>query len=317
MRARSRQALIGAAVCGAVLAAHAAGQTPEPGKPGGAPAAGESGSDQPDIASVLSLDPEWTVQIEPSFWYVSPSGKVKLPASSGTGGFTSAGDSVELDRLNIASPRFEPSGEIHLNYDRWRVTFSGADYSINRDDTVADSSFRLGSVVVAPGDTLNADFHLTTVELTAGRRVWGWPFSSPEHTQHPEHAVESLARLYVIGGARFYDVGFDVARTSGGFASAEADEFFGEPIVGVRIEADLARDFTLDLQATGGGLPTGDTSSYSVDIQAGFQWRPHPNVGVQIGYRQLAYWLSDGSDEDEFTYNGRLAGLFAGLVIRF
>lgn len=315
MRTRSELARLFALVSGAALAVSAAAQGPAAGEPKDHAAA----ADADKLADILSPDPSWTVQIEPSFWYVSPSGKVKLPVSSGTGpgGFTSAGDAVELDRLNIASPRFEPSGEIHFSSKRWRVTFSGADYSISRDDTVADSSFRLGSVVVDPGDTLDAKFHLTTVELTAGYRVWGRVFSSPEHTQRPENAIESLARLYVIGGVRVYDVGFDVARTSGAYASADADEFFGEPIVGVRIEADLAKDFTLDVQATAGGLPTGDTSSYSVDIQAGFQWRPHPNVGIQIGYRQLAYWLTDGTDEDEFNYDGRLAGLFAGLAIRF
>jgi hypothetical protein len=315
MRSRSRQALVCAIVSGAALVGVASGQTSAEAQPKSA----EKQVDPEELASILSPDPSWTVQIEPSFWYVSPSGKVKLPVNSGTGGagFTTPGDSVRVDDLNLDTPRFEPSGEIHLSSGRWRVTFSGADYSLDRHDTVADSSFRLGSVVVAPGDTLDVDFHLTTVELTAGYRVWGRVFSSPEFTEKPENAVESLARVYVIGGARIYDVGFDVARTSGAYASADADEFFGEPIVGIRIEADLARNFTLDAQVTGGGLPAGDTTSYSVDIQAGFQWRPHPNVGVQIGYRQLAYWLSDGSDEDEFSYDGRLAGLFAGLVIRF
>jgi hypothetical protein len=257
------------------------------------------------------------VQIEPSFWYVSPSGDLKLPAKSGTGGFTTPGDSVAIARLNLDTPEFEPAGEIHLNSGRWRMTFSGATYSMDRQDTIADSSFRLGSVVITNGDPMDVNMEFTTVELTGGYRVWGRVFSSPDFTQKPENALDSVLRVYVIGGGRFYDVSFDVTRTTAVQASANADEFFGEPIVGARAEVDLARDFTLDVQLTGGGLPTGDTSSYSVDIQAGFQWRPHPNVGVQIGYRQLAFWLSDGKDASEFEYDGRLAGLFAGLVIRF
>ena len=51
--------------------------------------------------------------------------------------------------------------------------------------------------------------------------------------------------------------------------------------------------------------------------EADAQWRPHPNVGVQIGWRQVAYWLNDGEGEDEFEYNGRMAGIQGGLVIRF
>jgi hypothetical protein len=282
-----------------------------------APAAADPAQSATDLVLEPSPDPEWSVQVEPSFWYVTPSGDVTLPASSGTGGFTTPGDSVPVGRLNLDSPRFEPAGEIHLSGGRWRMTFSGATFSLERDGAIADSSFRLGSVEVSPGDPMDVKMDFTTVELTGGYLIWGRVFSSGAHTQQPQKAVKSLARVYLMGGGRFYDVGFDFARTTAVQATAEADEFFGEPIVGVRAEVELARDFTLDVQVTGGGLPAGDSTSYSVDVQAGFLWRPHPNVGVQIGYRQLAYWLSDGEGEDEFEYDGRLAGLFAGLVIRF
>lgn len=265
-----------------------------------------------------ALAPTWRIQIEPSFWYVSPSGRVKLPVSSGTGpsGFTSAGDDVKLERLNLDTPRFEPAGELHLTGGRWRFTFSGAAYSIEQD-TTADSTFRLGSITAAPGDELDVDFDFTTVEATAGYRFLGRDFADAARTERPDQGIAAVGRVYGLFGARFYDVGFDVRTTSGPLEQASADEFFVEPIAGIRAELDLAESFTLDLQATVGGLPAGDSSSYSFDIQAGFHWRPHPNVGIQIGYRQLAYWLSDGEDAEEFEYNGRLAGLFAGLVIRF
>lgn len=265
-----------------------------------------------------ALAPAWRVQIEPSFWYVSPSGRVKLPVSSGTGpgGFTSAGDDVKLERLNLDSPRFEPAGEVHLTSARWRFTFSGATYSVEQD-TTADSTFRLGSITAAPGDRLDVDFDFTTVEATAGYRFLGRDFADPAHTERPDQAVAAVGRVYALFGARFYDVGFDVRTASGPFQQASADQFFAEPIAGLRAELDLAESFTLDLQLTAGGLPAGSSSSYSIDIQAGFQWRLHPNLGIQIGYRQLAYWLADGEDAEEFEYNGRLAGLFAGMTLRF
>lgn len=272
---------------------------------------------EPDLGRLI--DPEWTLQLEPSFWYVSPSGKVKLPVSSGTGpgGFTTAGDSVRVERLNLDTPRFEPAGEAHLSGGRWRFTFSGSHFSLDRENTPADEAFRIGSVVVAPGDPLDVSFEITSVDVTVGYRVWGRDFCAQVFTECPPNATDSLLRLYVIGGARFTDVSFEVARDTAVRAAAGADQLFGEPILGARAEVELAEQFTLDLQLTGGGLPAGDTSSYSVDVMAGFHWRPHPNIGVQIGYRQLAYWLSDGDDEDEFEYNGRLAGLFAGVVFRF
>ena len=286
-----------------------------------APSAPAAASTDPSASATPVADalaPAWRIQIEPSIWYVSPSGRVKLPVSSGTGpgGFTTAGDDVKLERLNLDSPRFEPTGEVHLTGARWRFTFSGATYSVEQD-TTADSTFRLGSITAAPGDRLDVDFDFTTVEATAGYRFLGRDFADPARTEQPDQGVAAVGRVHALFGARFYDVGFDVRTASGPFEQASADEFFAEPIAGLRAELDLAEAFSLDLQVTAGGLPAGDHTSYSLDIMAGFQWRPHPNVGLQIGYRQLAYWLSDGEDAEEFEYNGRLAGLFAGLVVRF
>jgi hypothetical protein len=306
-------AAIGAALA---LAGVAWGQAADPSLNEATAAAEERVSQ--NIAEILSPDPKWTVQVEASAWYVAPSGDVKLPASSGTGGSGSAeGDSVAMERLNLDSTRLMPTGEVHMSGGRWRGTFSGAAYTIDREGSIADSAFRIGSVDVVAGDPLDVSFDLTTVELSAGYRVWGRVFSAEELTQKPENAIETLARVYVIGGARFYDVGFAFARATADRATAEADQFFGEPIIGARVEVEVARDFTMDFQLSGGGLPLGDKTSYSVDIQAGFMWRPNPHIGIQIGYRQLAYWLSDGEDEDAFEYDGRLAGLFAGVVLRF
>ena len=170
---------------------------------------------------------------------------------------------------------------------------------------------------VAPGDPLKVDFSITSAEITAGYSIWGRVFCAPSFTQRPECAVDSLARVYLIGGGRFFNASFDVRRETGTTASAAADEFFVEPIIGVRTELELARDFTIDLQVAGGGLPLGDKSSFSFDVAAGFQWRPIPNLGIQIGYRQLIYSLSDGKGTGEFKYSGALAGLFTGVVIRF
>jgi hypothetical protein len=271
----------------------------------------ESGSNAP----ARLIDPAWTVQAEPSVWYVAPSGKVKLPVKSGSGpgSFTTEGDEVRLERLNLDSPRFEPTGELHLSFDRWRVTFSASTFDLERTATTADTSFRLGSVAVAAGDIFSTELELTTVEVTGGYRLWGRDFRAG--SRHPEDAVDGVVRVYALAGARFYDLSFDFARAAGG--SAGASEFFGEPIAGIRGEAVLAQDFTLDVQVSGGGFALSDSSSYSIDVLAGFQWRPTRHVGVQIGYRQLAYGLASDDGPDEFSYRGRLAGLYAGLVIRF
>lgn len=271
---------------------------------------------EPPTERLPSIDPEWTVQIEPSMWYVAPSGKVRLPVNSGTGpgGFTTAGDEMKVERLNLDSTRLLPAGEFHLSSDRWRFSFSAATFNVDAESTSADSSFRLGAVEVAEGDPIDASMDFTTAELTVGYRFAGRDFRFC--TEDGAFCIDAALRVYALAGARIYDVSFDLTNRDSG-ASAAAAEFFGEPIIGLRAETEFADQFTLDLQVAGGGFADSDRSSYSFDIMAGFHWRPTDHVGVQIGYRQLLFDLTDGDELDEFSYGGRLAGLFAGLTIRF
>lgn len=266
--------------------------------------------------------PDWTVRLEPKVWFVAPSGTLKLPISSGDGpgSVTTAGDDVELERLNLDSPRLEPAGDIHLASGRWLFGFSGATFSLDRDRTTADETFRLGAVSVAPGDSLRVAMEFTTAEVLGGYRVYSRDFAA--ESELPENAYDAVLGVYVVGGARFYDLGIEVRRAGGaGPFQADVDQFFAEPIAGLRFELDFAREFSMVVQTTAGGFADSDRSSISFDVQAGFQWRFWDGrAGLQIGYRQLLFVLTDGSDgpaAEEFEYDGRMAGLFAGLQVRF
>ena len=49
----------------------------------------------------------------------------------------------------------------------------------------------------------------------------------------------------------------------------------------------------------------------------GFQWDPTANFGAQIGYRQLLFGLEADDAPAEFAWQGGLAGVYAGAVVRF
>jgi hypothetical protein len=122
--------------------------------------------------------------------------------------------------------------------------------------------------------------------------------------------------VHLLGGVRLYDADIAVENASSG-ARAEGSHLFFEPMIGLRAEAVVDTDFSVIGQLSAGALPLYSTQSYSFDIQLAFQWRPTPNIGVQIGWRQLAFDIRDGRDLDQFQYTGRFAGLFAGVVLRF
>ncbi len=270
-----------------------------------------------DAATLPDLfAPEWTVEIEPTIWFVGPSGKFKLPVASGTGpgAFTTEGDKIKPNDVDLASTRLRPAGTLTVAGGKWRFSFWGSEYEQSRSDVTVGFAGRLGGAAFASGDHLKLDLSFGTYEATAGYRIWDHDFK--EHTEHRENAVDALLTLHLFGGVRLYDleIGAENLTTPG---RADGSHFFFEPVVGVRAEAIIDTDFSVIVQLSAGGLPLYSTTSYSLDIVAAFQWRPTKTIGVQIGWRQLAFDLTDGRDLDKFQYSGRLAGLFTGVVIRF
>lgn len=264
----------------------------------------------------LSEQREWIVQIEPMLWFVGPSGKFGLPVNSGTGpgAFTTPGDKIRINDLGASPTRFSPAGTLWASNGTWRFSFSGAEYDISRDGVQSAASGRLGAAPIAVGDPLKINFSFGAYEFYVGRRIWDYDFRA--ESARPEEALHAEIVLDLFGGLRAYDLEIGVANLASS-ASAEVSHIFIEPIVGVRAEAVIDVDFSLVAHVSAGALPLYSTSSFSLDVVLAFQWRPHPNVGIQIGWRQLAFDLEDGRDLDKFEYTGRLAGLFTGVVIRF
>ncbi len=274
--------------------------------PAATPADTPAPSDDPALKLNLSPLPTWTVQVEPVVWYAGPAGDLTLPGGAGE---------VQLSTLNLDTSRVSPAAEIHINADRWRFSFSGADYSADIE-TTSNSAFQIGSLSVADNDTMRNQYDWTTVQLTAGYLFWTHDFAAA--SEKPEDAVPAVLRLYAFGGGRLHDIDISLQSLAPARAGTTGtDQFYAELIVGARAELELAEDFTLDLELSGGGMADSDRSIASFDIIAGFQWRPCENVGLQIGWRQLAYWLSDADADQEFSLNGETAGVYAGVVIRF
>ncbi len=310
---------IAAGVCACGLSAAAARGQEAGAAEAATPAEPADGSPRPSLnASTEHMESHrrWTVQFEPSAWWTSPGGRLRLPGTSGGGGEggSGGGDEVRLERLNLDTPRFSPLGEVHINADPWLVSFSGAAYSLSRDETFADRTFRIGDVSVTEGDLLDVDFDYASAELTVGRRIYHRDFLTL--SADPAMGTPIALTIYALGGVRLYDIDVSVRNASAGGISA-SQQFFVEPILGAKAVAEVAEDFTIDLQVSGGFYADSDRSASSLDISLAFTWRPHENVGVQLGWRQLLSWLEDGEGAGEFSFNGGLAGLYTGVVVSF
>jgi hypothetical protein len=263
--------------------------------------------------------PDWTVKFEPRVWWVSPNGEVKLPAASGTGpgAFTDSGQAVDVSRLNLDTPRLSAAGEVEIAADRWRFAFSAGGFSLSRDETIADAPFRIGSVEVAPGERLSTRMDYSTFELTIGYEVWSRDFRNT--SRQPENAVEANLRVILLSGGRIHDFDIDVESLDDG-TIAGTDQMFFEAMGGGRLESELFDRFNLAFQASGGLWVEADRSVFSFDMQVLFRWEPTDHIELEIGWRQILMKMTDGQEDggvDEFEFTGGMAGLFAGIVVRF
>lgn len=250
----------------------------------------------------IPFEPDWRFRIEPSAWFAGPAGEVQLPGS---------GLTLDFGDLNLDSTAIRPMAEAHLRNGPWRVTLRG--FTVDEEGTTtATFSGALGNVAFSTGDVLRAEVSMASVELEGSYRFE--PFVMGRRSDGAPVDLDSW--FEVIAGARVHTFDFDFAVEGG--ASQGESRVFGEPLVGLRWNLEIDKDFSIDVMGTIGGFAIDDnTYSVSADVIAGGTWRITPNAGIQIGYRQLASFYGDGEGADEFVGQGSTAGLYFGADFRF
>jgi len=246
----------------------------------------------------------WTLQIEPLAHYIAPAGDFKLPRSSG-----GSSDEVSVDDLNVDDTRISPYVDLHLRRDKWRISVSGFWFSLDDRGETAEESFQFGDLSISPGDEIESSLDFWTLEAVGSYRVF-----EDQTERNSKGKIGAGIGIDLLAGVRMFDVDLDVSASSG---SQGAEHFWAQPVAGARMEVAIWERFGFDVTSAFGYLPAGESTSFSWDIVAAFHWRPIENVGVQIGYQQLRMTLEDGEDDDEFRWEGGMAGLFGGLLIRF
>lgn len=254
----------------------------------------------------------WSLQVEPSFFYVAPSGDLRMP------GTRSGGGEINVTDLNIDDPDLAFMGEIHVRKDRWRLSGGGFTLNIQGGATL-EEDVTFGDAIGFAGERIETTLDFTTFELVGAYR-----FAEYAASQRYDGVYKFVTGVEVVGGVRYFDVDvemdIDLSTRQTVFllpSSANADRIFAHPVVGLRWDMEFWEQASIEVESTVGGFAASDHESISWDIKAQFTWRPVEHVGAFVGYRQLAFHLEDGSSPDRFQWDGALAGLFAGVQIRF
>lgn len=257
----------------------------------------ETAADAP-VLDAPSLS-NWAASIEPMWWYPGLFGDLRIEGSTST---------AAIEDIGVDEPQSTPAFEASLRDGDLTIRLSGFFFN-QSSDAEAQTPFTVGAYSAGPGDTVSASVDFASFQATAGTLLW-------ERTLDGGEREPVQIRLDGFAGVRLYDFDFTVGPPGATVARDGASWF--DLIVGARVEVEITRQFSFDVSADFGAMAWDGAGSASANIIAGFQWRPVPNVGAQIGYRFLYTGYNDGDDgAEEFDLASSLAGLYGSVVFRF
>lgn len=229
----------------------------------------------------------WKLQFEPAVWWAAMGGDVRV----GSGGATTK-------FKDFAGDADDPHAAFSLRglyrRDRWTVMVDGFAYSFDEGDAASAE----GSL----------DFSLWSVDASVGYTVW--ERTRRRTVRGVETDSGAAVRLIPYVGLRAIrpDLTLDA---SGGRESGS--DLFVHPIVGARIEIEVADRLSFDTGFDAGGFDILGEDAASLDWTVGIRYHPTPKIAVQIGFRQMFINV----DSDDLEIDGSLGGLMAGVMIRF
>lgn len=244
-----------------------------------------------DVAPPADTAPplDYRAQVTPIVWWSSLDADVSIDGGSRFGMETIDGD----------EPQIAAGAEARLDTQRLTFALGGFHRSDNLDNTVATE--RLDTI--AAGSRVDWDLDITSLSFTAGYRF---------DDLLPEADVDLLLDVYA--GVRMFDVDLSI---SGPGAQLDFDETWAAPVIGGRLRLNLPHDFDVLIDADFGYLPLGDTTVGTWSVFAGFGYHPTANVGLRVGFRHLSFDYTEDVGAGDREFDAFLAGLYAGVVIRF
>jgi opacity protein-like surface antigen len=200
---------------------------------------------------------------------------------------------------------------------RFRIDRSASDLLSDLEGAFfLTGSARRGRLVVL------GDFTYTSIEeddritlpLGPGGAPVGLPFEVENRTTtgtllvgYQTHADERFA-LDVAIGARAYRVRTKLrAEIPPAGVSAAETETWIDPIVALRLRADLAERWSVIAYLDGGGFGVGSQSTWQA--YGTVNYRVTDQLYVSAGYRQLEYNYDDGAIDTDVSLRGPLLGL--------
>ena len=239
-----------------------------------------------------SGESKWEFTVTPYFWMAGIDGDV------GVKGVTSHVDYSFSDILD----QLDYGGEVHV--EAWKsnlgIFFDATYLKLSADATV--------SPLLGPID-VDADMDEWLVGFGGLYRFAKWPLGKEEG--------RALSLESVGGGRYWYLKGkLDASAPLVGLArKVEGSKDWIDPIIGLRLRADLTKKLSLALRGDIGGFGVG--SDFSWNASAIFGYSFSDLISVWLGYRALGVDYESGSGRSKFKFDVTMYGPIVGLGFRF
>ena len=240
------------------------------------------------------------IRVEPLLVYFTPGGRIIFP------GTTQTSKDIDVEALNLDSPRLSPGIELEASLDRWRLQASTIHFEQNDREAASPVGRPVGDITLSKGDAIVSSLRFDWAQIAVGRTLL-------DRTVGPEDELN--VQLSVAGGVRYYDLSMSVERAAGGRASA--DPTFLEPIALADARFTYNDRYALRVETSIGYSDFSGTSTQSWSLTLAMAWRLADWADLEGGYRILSFDLDQGQGVSAFEYRGSMAGLYAGLSMRF
>jgi len=260
-------------------------------------------------APELALNDRWRIRVTPRVWFVAPAGDLTLAGGPKFKLGDVKADSTTLAPFLDVTVREVPAEGVKVGVPNLIFAASGAITSSDSSNTLAGGG-QFGSLAVAPGGQIDSQVQWSTFQLTGGQ-VWRLADLTPAGGMKGTTVVDLAGMV----GARVQYQRFEFA--SGGVTEREKLTWL-EGIVQARLDVRLSSEFAAELNASLAWAP----DRFGGEVDAAFSYTPWrgargQSLGVQIGYRLLATDYSVDRNGSKTEFNGSLAGLYAGVSLKF
>jgi len=106
--------------------------------------------------------------------------------------------------------------------------------------------------------------------------------------------------------AMFINSDVEISGASGGSVDRDGSTEWAEPMIGMRVGAQITKKFTSSLRADVSGFGVGSEITYNINSE--FRYHFNDRYAMTFGYRYLYIDYEDGNAEIELTMNGPVLG---------